>query len=114
MRQHLGDVPGEDFVYEAQILISAARTLGTRCVSVPIESRYACVHASDDPEQQFRASHFKPLRDFSRITSHIVAQVLAHGGMLEVYRRIRANPPLIHDPDGEFAAYPSAQPAKTR
>lgn len=109
----LGDVPGEDFVYEAQILISAARTLGTRCVSVPIESRYACVHAGDDPANQFRASHFKPLRDFSRITSHIVGQVLARGGMLEVYRSVRANPPLIHDPDGEFAAYPSAQPAKT-
>ena len=33
----LGDVPGEDFVFEAQILISAARRLGTRCVSIPIE-----------------------------------------------------------------------------
>jgi len=38
----LQDVPGEGFVFEAQILISAARALGTRCVSVPIESRYRC------------------------------------------------------------------------
>src|SRR5690606_25663311 len=59
----LDDVPGEDFVFEAQILISAAQQLGTRCVSVPIESRYQC----DDSEEQFRASHFRPLRDFSRI-----------------------------------------------
>ena len=55
----LDDVPGEDFVFEAQIMISAARRLGTRCVSVPIESRYKCVHSSDE----FRASHFRPLRD---------------------------------------------------
>ena len=62
----LGDVPGEDFVFEAQILISAARQLGTRCVSIPIESRYQCVSDSDE---QFRASHFKPMRDFTRITA---------------------------------------------
>jgi len=93
-------VPGEDFVFEAQILISAARLLGTRCVSVPIESRYKCVHS----DEEFRASHFRPLRDLWRITSHIVAQVVGHGGMPEVYRRIRANPPLIDDPSGEFAA----------
>ena len=36
----LQDVPAEGFVYEAEILISAAQTLGTRVVSVPIESRY--------------------------------------------------------------------------
>jgi glycosyltransferase involved in cell wall biosynthesis len=96
----LGDVPGEDFVFEAQILISAARLLGTRCVSVPIESRYKCVHS----DEQFRASHFRPLRDLWRITSHIVLQVLRHGGLPAVYRSVRANPPLVHDPGGEFAA----------
>ena len=36
----LRDIPGEGFVFEAQVLISAARQLGTRVVSVPIESRY--------------------------------------------------------------------------
>ncbi len=95
----LDDVPGENFVFEAQILISAARTLGTRCVSVPIESRYRSVHSNEE----FRASHFKPVRDFSRITTHIVRQALGHGNMAQMYRRIRANPPLIHDPSGEFA-----------
>jgi glycosyltransferase involved in cell wall biosynthesis len=107
----LDDVPGEDFVFEAQILISAARQLGTRCVSVPIESRYKTVHSGE----QFRASHFKPLRDFSRITSHIVLQALRHGDMLAVHRSIRANPPLIDDPDGEFGtasfASTSTQPS---
>jgi glycosyltransferase involved in cell wall biosynthesis len=94
----LDDVPGENFVFEAQILISAARRLGTRCVSVPIESRYKSVHSAE----QFRASHFKPFHDFSRITRHIVLQALRHGGMLAVYRSIRANPPVIDDPSGEF------------
>ena len=95
----LDNVPGENFVFEAQILISAARALGTRCVSVPIESRYKSVHSSE----QFRASHFKPVRDFCRITSHIVRQALQNGDVWAMYRRIRANPPLIHDPSGEFA-----------
>ena len=99
----LDDVPGEDFVFEAQILISAARQLGTRCVSVPIESRYKTVHSGE----QFRASHFKPLRDFSRITMHIVRQSLRIGHMAEIYRSIRANPPLIDDPSGEFASTPA-------
>ena len=90
----LDDVPGEDFVFEAQIMISAARRLGTRCVSVPIESRYKCVHSSD----QFRASHFRPLRDLWRITSHIVRQAVGRGDLPGVYREIRANPAVIHDP----------------
>ncbi len=94
----LGDVPGEDFVFEAQILISAAQQLGTRCVSVPIESRYKSVHS----QEQFRASHFKPWRDFSRITWHIAAQAFRPFAMPAVYRRIRANPPVIDDPSGEF------------
>ena len=94
----LDEVPGEDFVFEAQILISAARRLGTRCVSVPIESRYKSVHSTEE----FRASHFKPFRDFSRITRHIVLQALRHGDVPAVYRSIRANPPVIDDPSGEF------------
>jgi glycosyltransferase involved in cell wall biosynthesis len=95
----LEDVPGEDFVFEAQILISAARQLGMRCVSVPIESRYKNVHSSEE----FRASHFKPVRDFTRITGHIVGQALRSESIVGTWRSIRANPPLIHDPSGEFA-----------
>jgi glycosyltransferase involved in cell wall biosynthesis len=101
----LQDVPGEDFVFEAQIIISAARELATRCVSVPIESRYKSVHS----DEEFRASHFKPVRDFTRITRHIVHQALRSDSILATYRSIRANPPLIHDPTGEFAR--ALQPA---
>ncbi|MBU8976981.1 glycosyltransferase family 2 protein [Lysobacter sp. MMG2] len=104
------DVPGEDFVFEAQVLISAAQQLGTRCVSVPIESRYKCVHS----DEQFRPSHFKPLRDFTRITSHVVFGVLRRGGIAEMFRRIRANPVLIDDPSGEFASQPLEDALPTR
>lgn len=96
----LGDLPGEDFVYEAQLLISAARVLGLHAVSVPIESRYEGPGAVG----QFRRSHFRPLRDLWRITSHVVLQVLRQGDVLANIARTRARPPLIHDPGGEFAS----------
>jgi len=93
-------IPGEDFVFEAQILMSAAQQLGTRCVSVPIEARYNQVHGAPD----FRPSHFRPLRDLWRITSHIVLQCVRRGGLWRVHQQARANPPVIDDPDGEFSA----------
>ena len=92
-------IPGEDFVFEAQVLISAARELGSRCVSVPIEARYSLIHGA--PE--FRPSHFR-VRDLWRITSHIVRQCLHRGGLWEVHRRVRANPPVIDDADGTLGA----------
>jgi len=98
----LRDVPGEDFVFEAQILISAARQLGARVVSVPIESRYQGPGAA----AQFRKSHFRPLRDLWRITAHVSRQVLSHPTPMAEYRRTRAHPPVIHDPSGEFATAP--------
>jgi len=104
----LDDVPGEDFVFEAQILMSASHLLGTRCVSVPIESRY---HGPDAVEQ-FRRSHFRPLRDLWRITSHVFAQIWNRGRVIDEYRRTRAAPPLIHDPSGEFAPALSARPQR--
>ncbi len=98
----MDDIPGENFAFEAQVVISAARRLGTRCVSVPIESRYRVAGS----EEQFRASHFRPLLDLYRITSHIVVQAVRYGGMPAVYRSIQANPPLIDDPSGEFGMIP--------
>lgn len=92
----LTNIPGEDFVFEAQMLISCARQLGMRVVSVPIEARYKSVHS----DEQFRRSHFRPLRDLWRITSHVVKQVLSHGDLPRVYRETLANPPVIDDVDG--------------
>jgi len=94
----LTDIPGEDFVFEAQIVMSAAQRLGTRCVSVPIEARYNQVHGAPT----FRPSHFRPLRDLWRITSHIVAQCVRRGGLWQVHKQAQANPPVIDDPSGEF------------
>ncbi len=88
-------IPGEDFVFEAQVLMSAAQQLSTRCVSVPIEARYSLVHGAP----RLRPSHFRPLRDLWRITSHIVVQCLRRGGLAEVHRAVRAHPPVIEDPD---------------
>ena len=104
-------IPGEDFVFEAQVLMSAAQELGTRCVSVPIEARYNQVHGAPS----FRPSHFRPLRDLWRITSHIVLQCLRRGGLWQVHARARANPPVVYVPpaddpvDGFAAASPLPQ-----
>ena len=97
------DIPGEDFVFEAQILMSAAQQLGTCCVSVPIEARYSEIHGAPT----FRPSHFRPLRDLWRITSHIVMQCVRRGGLWQVHQRVREHPPVIDDPSGEFSAMPA-------
>ena len=93
----LDDLPGEDFVYEAQLLLSAARELGMRVVSVPIESRYRTVHSGE-----FRQSHFRVFRDLWKITSHVVAQAFRYGNVLQHIRLSRENPPVIDDTSGEF------------
>jgi glycosyltransferase involved in cell wall biosynthesis len=98
----LADVAGEGFVFEADILIQAARRLGTRVVSVPIESRYA----GDGLAGQFRRSHFRPLHDLWRITSHVVKRVLQHGDVFGRYLEARRNPPMVFEP--EAAGTPAA------
>lgn len=101
----LQNVPGEDFVYEAQLLLSAARQLGMHVVSVPIESRYKTVHANE----QFRKSHFRVFRDLYRITSHVVLQGLRYGEVGRHIEGARNHAPVIDDPSGEFGtAFPVA------
>ncbi|MNE92965.1 hypothetical protein D3C80_1907520 [compost metagenome] len=60
-------------------------------------------------DEQFRASHFKPLRDFSRITSHIVTGVFRRGSIPAVFRSIRANPALIDDAERLIAPAPGRE-----
>lgn len=100
----LPDVPGEGFVFEAQMLIAAAREAGAGVVAVPIETRYA------GPDAEFRKSHFRLLRDLWAITSHVVAQVLRHGDVLAEYARARSRPPVIDDPDLRSAAVDPTTP----
>jgi glycosyltransferase involved in cell wall biosynthesis len=94
----LQDVAGEGFVFEAQMLIAAARRAGARVVAVPIETRYMHLEAPGT----FRKSHFRLVRDLWKITAHVVVQVWTHGHVIGEYRRARAHPPLIDDPSGEF------------
>ena len=81
-------------VFEAQILIIAARRLGFGLVSVPVETRYHCA----DSAEQFRKSHFRLFRDLYNITAHVLLQALAHGRLVDSYRGARARPPVIFDP----------------
>jgi glycosyltransferase involved in cell wall biosynthesis len=86
----LDDVPGEDFVFEAQLLISAARRLGVRCVSVPVETRYR--GAEGGP---LRCSHFRPLRDLTRNTSPVGRLGLLQGAVWRELARGRAQRPRV-------------------
>jgi glycosyltransferase involved in cell wall biosynthesis len=84
----LVDLPAENFVFEAAILIAASREKGLGVASVPIASRY---------HGEFRISHFSPIRDVSRITFYTVGQIFRHGDVLASYRRSRASQPIVYD-----------------
>lgn len=90
-------VPGEGFVFEAQMLISAARRLGLGVVALPVDTRYASADVA------MRKSHFRLWKDLRLITTHVVLQVIRHGSVVREYRRTRATPPVIDDPAGEFS-----------
>lgn len=81
-------LPTGGFVFESEVLIEAARR-GIRTVSVPIKARYA---------EDRRASHFRPLRDVSRITMMIAWRLIRGGLMPRNYWRARTVPPIIVDP----------------
>ncbi len=84
----LVDLPAENFVFEAAILITASREKRVGIVSVPIASRY---------QGEFRLSHFSPVRDVSRITLYTVGRILHYGHIVASYRRSRASAPIVFD-----------------
>jgi glycosyltransferase involved in cell wall biosynthesis len=86
----LVDLPAQDFVFEAAILIAASRELGMPVVSIPINCRY---------EPGARHSHFRPVRDVVRITCHTFWQVLHYGHVLRSYRASHASAPHVYDPE---------------
>ncbi len=98
----LVDLPSDDFVFEAAILIAACRDLDMGVVSVPIESRYA---------GEFRLSHFRPVRDVSRITCYTIGRIAHYGSIVASYHRSHGTPPLVHDPEGLCGGI-DAQPAR--
>lgn len=87
----LADLAADDFVFEAALLIAAAREKKLGIVSVPIDSRY---------HGEFRGSHFRPVRDVSRITWYTIKRILHYGRVIDAYRRGHATPPLVFDPPG--------------
>ncbi|WP_266158469.1 glycosyltransferase family 2 protein [Dyella silvatica] len=84
----LVELPAENFVFEAAILIAASREKGLGVVSVPIASRY---------EGEFRHSHFSPVRDVTRITVYTVGRALHYGHFWASYRRSRRAPLIFGD-----------------
>jgi len=84
----LVDLQAEHFVFEAALLITACRELGTQVVSVPIASRY---------EGEFRLSHFKPVRDVTRITVYTSRKIFHYGRVMASYRHSRERPTIIDD-----------------
>ena len=84
----LVDLPAEDFVFEAALLITASREKHVGVVSVPIASRY---HA------EFRPSHLSPVRDVTRIALYTIGRVLHYGHIIASYRRSRGLPTVIDD-----------------
>lgn len=82
----LVDLPAQDFVFEAALLIAASRELGMPIVSVPIASRY--------PANR-RASHLRPVRDITRITLYTIARVLHYRDIVRSYRRSHGCAPCV-------------------
>lgn len=80
-------MPHDGFVFESEILIECAAH-GIRTVSVPIAVSY---------EEDRRASHFKPIRDVTRITRMIAWRLLRGGFMPRNYWRARTVPPIVVD-----------------
>ncbi|MDE3209615.1 MAG: glycosyltransferase family 2 protein [Pseudomonadota bacterium] len=86
----LVELPAENFVFEAAMLIAASREKRLGVVSVPIASRY---------HGQFRLSHFKPVSDVARITLYTIGRVIHYGRIIASYRRSRAAPLVVGDGD---------------
>jgi len=101
----MADVPGDGFVFEAQMLISSARRLGLGVVALPVDTRYA------GPGREFRKSHFRLWHDLRLITMHVVHQVFRHGNVLGEYLRTRRTRPVIDDPSGEFSGARAPRPS---
>ena len=87
----LVDLDADDFVFEAALLIAATREKKLGVVSVPIDTRY---------HGEFRGSHFRPVRDVTRITWYTILRVIHYGRVVDSYRRSHGTPPLVHDPAG--------------
>lgn len=85
----LVDLPAQDFVFEAALLIAATRELGLDVISVPIDAHYPA---------NSRPSHLRPIRDVTRIVLYTIGRVLHYGHIVDSYRRSRGVPSIVDDP----------------
>ena len=97
----LVDLPAQDFVFEAAILIAAARDLDMPIVSIPIACRY---------ELGARHSHFRPVHDIARIVWYTFWRVVHYGHVVQWYRASRDGQPVVYDPDGRLDSVPAPSP----
>ena len=84
----LVELPAENFVFEAALLIAASREKHLGVVSVPIASRY---------HGEFRRSHFQPVGDVTRIALHTIGRAFHYGDLLASHRRSRGAPVIVGD-----------------
>ena len=98
----LVDLPAQDFVFEAAILIAASRDLDMPVASIPIACRY---------DSGARHSHFRPVRDVLRITLYTIGQIAHYGSAVQSYRASHDSPPEVYDPDHRLEA-PTAAPLR--
>lgn len=96
----LVDLPAQDFVFEAAVLIAASRDLDMPVVSVPIVCRY---------DGSARHSHFRPVRDVLRITWYTIRRVAHYGRVVKSYRASHGSPPIVYDPDERLGS-PASSP----
>lgn len=83
------------FTFESAVLIRGAR-LGFPAVSVPVKTLYG---------QASRASHFRPLRDITRIGAMVTKSLASRGfSPLGLWHSLRASPVVVdaRDPEGEL------------
>jgi glycosyltransferase involved in cell wall biosynthesis len=85
----------EGFVFEAALLIAAARDLGLSIVSVPIACRY---------DEGARRSHFRSVRDTLRITWYTMRRIVHYGHLASSYRTAHNHSATVHDPDNLLRA----------
>jgi glycosyltransferase involved in cell wall biosynthesis len=99
----LVDLPAQDFVFEAAILIAASRDLDMPIVSIPITCRY---------DDSARHSHFRPVRDVLRITWYTMGRIAHYGRLMQSYRASHGTSPQVYDPERLLAAPPAARLAR--
>ena len=85
----LADLTAENFVFETAILIRSLREGEMDAVSIPVASRY---------QADFRHSHYRPIKDVSRITSYVAGALWRYSHPIAGLRSARRRPLVVDEP----------------